>query len=73
MSNDYIGFIGGGNMARALAGGLVSSGYPPGLLMIADPDERRRAILEHDLGPAITSRTGVGRVGEAVAGSGQGE
>lgn len=49
MSSYKVGFIGGGNMARALAGGLVSSGYPPGLLMIADPDEQRRAILEHDL------------------------
>ena len=56
MSTYKVGFIGGGNMARALAGGLVSSGYPPGLLMIADPDEQRRAILEHDLpGVMITA------------------
>ena len=53
MSNYKVGFIGGGNMARALAGGLLSSGYPPGNLMIADPDPERRAALTHDL-PGVT-------------------
>ncbi len=56
MSSYKIGFIGGGNMARALVRGLVSSGYPPGLLLVADPDEKRRAILEHDL-PGVTITT----------------
>lgn len=55
MSSYKVGFIGGGNMARALAGGLISSGYPPGNLLVADPDGDRRAILQHDLpGVAIT-------------------
>ncbi len=49
MSSYKVGFIGGGNMARALAGGLLSSGYPPGNLMIADPDPERRTVLAHDL------------------------
>ena len=53
MSSYKIGFIGGGNMARALVRGLVSSGYPPGLLLVADPDEQRRTILDHDL-PGVT-------------------
>ena len=44
-----MGFIGGGNMARALIGGLVASGFPPANLLVADPDETRRATLEHDL------------------------
>jgi pyrroline-5-carboxylate reductase len=56
MSSYKVGFIGGGNMARALAGGLTSSGYPPGNLLVADPDSDRRAILQHDLpGVAITA------------------
>ncbi|NIL93826.1 MAG: pyrroline-5-carboxylate reductase [Woeseiaceae bacterium] len=53
MSGYRVGFIGGGNMARALVGGLVSSGFPPANLLVSDPDESRRAILEHDL-PGVT-------------------
>jgi pyrroline-5-carboxylate reductase len=49
MSSYKVGFIGGGNMARALIGGLVASGFPPANLLVSDPDEARRAILEHDL------------------------
>ena len=49
MSSYRVGFIGGGNMARALAGGLTSSGYPPANLLIADPNSEQRAILRHDL------------------------
>ena len=56
MSNYRVGFIGGGNMARALAGGLISSGYPPHKLMLADPDPERRTTLAHDLpGVALTA------------------
>jgi pyrroline-5-carboxylate reductase len=55
MSNYRVGFIGGGNMARALAGGLISSGYPTHKLMIADPDPERRTTLTRDLpGVALT-------------------
>jgi pyrroline-5-carboxylate reductase len=56
MSDYKVGFIGGGNMARALAGGLISSGYPPSKLLIADPSEKQRSLLGHDLpGVTITS------------------
>jgi pyrroline-5-carboxylate reductase len=53
MSAYKVGFIGGGNMARALAGGLTSSGYPPASLLLADPSSEQRAILQHDL-PGVT-------------------
>ncbi len=53
MSTYKVGFIGGGNMARALVGGLISSGYPPDNLLIADPDVARRTILTNEL-PGIT-------------------
>jgi len=49
MSTYKVGFIGGGNMARALVGGLISSGYGPENLSIAEPDAKRRAVLQTEL------------------------
>lgn len=49
MTNYNVGFIGGGNMARALVSGLVASGYPHENLLIADPDDARR----HELAPGL--------------------
>lgn len=49
MSAYKVGFIGGGNMARALAGGLVSSGYQPENLLIAEPNAERRNFLATDM------------------------
>ncbi|MGH9028185.1 MAG: pyrroline-5-carboxylate reductase [Acidimicrobiales bacterium] len=37
--------VGGGNMGAALARGLVSSGWDPGSLAVAEPDSARRASL----------------------------
>lgn len=53
MSTDNIGFIGGGNMARALVGGLVSSGYPHENLFVAEPNAARRDELAPGL-PGVT-------------------
>jgi len=53
MSNYKVGFIGGGNMAKALVGGLTSSGYSSTKLSIAEPNSKQRAILQHDL-PGVT-------------------
>jgi len=49
MSDYKVGFIGGGNMARALAGGLLSSGYRPENLLIAEPVAERRDGLSSEL------------------------
>ena len=38
MSGSNIGFIGGGNMAASLIGGLVANGTPPGTIRVSDPD-----------------------------------
>ena len=38
MLNTNIGFIGGGNMARSLVGGLTNSGVSPGSLYVSDPN-----------------------------------
>jgi len=49
MSTYKVGFIGGGNMARALVGGLISSGYRAENLSIAEPNAERRAMLRTEL------------------------
>jgi pyrroline-5-carboxylate reductase len=38
MQTTDIGFIGGGNMARSLIGGLIADGADPGHLWVSDPD-----------------------------------
>jgi pyrroline-5-carboxylate reductase len=37
-----VGFIGAGNMARALAGGLINSGWDRARLILSDPDPAQR-------------------------------
>lgn len=37
-----VGFIGAGNMARALAGGLINSGWDRSRLILSDPDPAQR-------------------------------
>jgi len=43
-----IGFIGGGNMARSLVGGLIARGHSPQHLIVADPVASQRELLERD-------------------------
>ena len=38
MNDSSIGFIGGGNMATSLIGGLVANGTPPDAIRVSDPD-----------------------------------
>jgi pyrroline-5-carboxylate reductase len=49
-----IGFIGGGAMAEALAGGLIGAAVAPTRICVADVDASRRAHLEEKLGVAAT-------------------
>ena len=48
---DYgkVAYIGGGNMARALAGGMLAAGYEAAHLWIAEPLPEQRAVLTDEL------------------------
>jgi pyrroline-5-carboxylate reductase len=48
-----IAFIGGGNMATALIGGLLARGAAPGAITVADPDPQQRARLSRDAAVAV--------------------
>ena len=45
-----IAFIGGGNMARSLIGGLIAAGSDPGTIRVADPNADCRDALAADFG-----------------------
>ena len=47
-----IAFIGGGNMARSLVGGLAAAGADRSRIRVAEPDARTRAGLAEDFGVA---------------------
>jgi len=48
MKSPRIGFLGGGNMARALIGGLIARGTPPALISVGEPFETAREQLLRD-------------------------
>ncbi|RFF26948.1 MULTISPECIES: pyrroline-5-carboxylate reductase [unclassified Wenzhouxiangella] len=53
MDNITISFIGGGNMGRALIGGLVAGGTRAEAIHVADPSEEQRRSLADDLGVTV--------------------
>jgi pyrroline-5-carboxylate reductase len=53
MKTTHIAFIGGGNMARSLVGGLIADGCNPQYIWVSDPNVRQRKIL-HDQFNIIT-------------------
>ena len=52
---DYgkVAYVGGGNMARALAGGMLAAGYEPSHLWISEPAPEQRARLADELPGAV--------------------
>ena len=63
LADQRFGFIGGGAMAEALAGGLLGSGVSPERIRIADPDPARQKHLHETHGLSAGSDNA-----EAVAG-----
>lgn len=56
MKNQKVGFVGGGNMTRAIAGGLIGSGFSPGDILISEPVEAARDSLAKEFsGTTVTS------------------
>ncbi len=49
MTLSSVVFVGGGNMAVALIGGLLRSGWSPSAIRVIEPDDGRSATLRSDL------------------------
>ncbi len=47
---DTLAFIGGGNMARAILGGLIRAGRPAASLLVVEPDAAQRERLGSEFG-----------------------
>ncbi len=56
MTQQIIGFIGAGNMARCLAGGLLANGWARDRLVFSDPDRRQREAIQTALGVRVQER-----------------
>ncbi len=59
MNTQQIGFIGGGNMAASLIGGLVSNGYPTDKITVTDLDAEKLAYLSKKFGINNTQDSGM--------------
>jgi len=65
---DYgkVAFVGGGNMARALAGGMLAAGYEPGHILISEPAAENRMRLTDELRGAVIGADNEQVVSEAA-------
>lgn len=55
MNQNTIAFIGAGNLASSLIGGLVNNGYDPKYIWASNPSPEKLAILQQHLGIHATS------------------
>lgn len=67
LTDKRIGFIGGGAMAEALAGGLIAAGVAPASIQVSDVAAERRNTLEATLGVRSSeSNDDIARTSEIV-------
>ena len=57
-SKQQITMIGGGNMGRAIASGLLAKGYGRSQIQIVEPDQQRRKTVSDSLGVSCTADFG---------------
>ena len=57
-SNDHIAFIGGGNMASALIGGLLKRGLPSSRIQVIEPFAEQRTKLAQQFGVEVSTAPG---------------
>jgi pyrroline-5-carboxylate reductase len=64
---DYgkVAFVGGGNMTRALAGGMIAAGYEPTHILVSEPLAEHRESLAEELPDSIIQEDNEVVVGEA--------
>jgi pyrroline-5-carboxylate reductase len=55
LSSLRIAFIGGGNMARGMIGGLIGKGATPACITVSEPDAAGRDALQRHFGVAVAS------------------
>ncbi len=68
MNDTPIAFIGGGNMASALIGGLIKAGHAPTQILVVEPFEAQRARLAQQFGlaPLAAADASLARAGTVV-------
>jgi len=58
-----LAFVGGGNMASAILGGLLAAGHPPDRLLVVEPDAAQAARLREKFGVGVEPAGGASLAG----------
>ena len=66
MTHEKLAFLGGGNMGRALIGGLLQRGTRPEHIVVGEALEPARAALSRDFGVAATADNAAASEGASV-------